>query len=173
MHGFGYEFILCIHCCKASSTIYLYLHGDQLHCPVSNTMCRDCVGVVPLHLAVQNGCNDVVQLLVHEGCDVTARYPVTGLFPLHMAASKGFTHIARIIIDDGGASVFDIDVKKRTPVSKAVPMYITFTCIKMNTRRAASHSGSVNHTNSYPQIQVAFENVQKPGICAILLFSNS
>ncbi len=83
-------------------------------------MCRNCVGLMPLHLAVQHGYSEIVHLLVKEGCDVTARYPTSGSSPLHVAASRGCTRTARILVDEGGASVFNVDVKHRTPVSEAV-----------------------------------------------------
>ncbi len=86
-------------------------------------MCRDCAGLVPLHHAVQYGNSEIVHALIQEGCDITARNPVNGSFPLHMAARRGFTHTARILVDEGGASVFDEDIKHRTPVSKAVLLF--------------------------------------------------
>ncbi len=83
-------------------------------------MRRNCVGLMPLHLAVKYGYSEIVHLMVQRGCSVSSRYPTSGSYPLHMAASRGCTRTARVLVDEGGASVFNVDLKYRTPVSKAV-----------------------------------------------------
>ncbi|XP_044973073.1 protein VAPYRIN-like [Hordeum vulgare subsp. vulgare] len=58
--------------------------------------CEDVEGHRPLHLAVEGGCADAVDLLLDMGADVHARTK-RGATPLHMADTMGYDDISQLL----------------------------------------------------------------------------
>jgi len=57
-------------------------------------------GVAPLHVAAQEGHNQVIELLIDNGADVNSKDGDEGT-PLHMAAANGHKGIAELLIVKG------------------------------------------------------------------------
>jgi ankyrin repeat protein len=58
---------------------------------------KDKEGWTPLHVAAENGCKDVVELLLASKADVNA-IGKFGLAPLHLAARKGSKDVAQLLL---------------------------------------------------------------------------
>jgi ankyrin repeat protein len=55
------------------------------------------LGFTPLHLAAQNGFDQVLNLLLVNGADVTAKASSALITPLHLASLQGHTECVRIL----------------------------------------------------------------------------
>lgn len=58
-------------------------------------------GITPLHLAVINGQDEIVQILLSAGAQVNSTDPTTSASPLHLAALYGHLKIAGLLIQKG------------------------------------------------------------------------
>jgi ankyrin repeat protein len=68
--------------------------------------------LIPLHLASQEGYDDIVQLLLDHGADAN-REDSHGSTPLHLASQEGHDHIVRLLLNhvvdanaEGGNATF-------------------------------------------------------------------
>uniref|UniRef100_A0A0B7AJI4 Uncharacterized protein n=2 Tax=Arion vulgaris TaxID=1028688 RepID=A0A0B7AJI4_9EUPU len=59
---------------------------------------KGCIGILALHLAVQNCHLEVLQLLLENGGDIARRHPVTGSTLLHVAAKMGYLDIVLYLL---------------------------------------------------------------------------
>lgn len=62
---------------------------------------QDYGGGTPLHAAAENGLIEMVELLIANGAQVSAKSKFDASTPLHHAAEKGFVEIAEILISNG------------------------------------------------------------------------
>lgn len=77
----------------------------------------DANGMTPLHIAVEYGCKDMVNLLLEKGADVNAKDDL-GCAPLHYAAKHFSQEIGEILISKG-AYVNVVDGTGMTPLHYA------------------------------------------------------
>jgi len=78
---------------------------------------KDSKGNTPLHVAAENGNNEVAELLLTKGADVNARNN-DGATPLHLAALMGSKEFAELLLTNGA----DVNAKEndgRTPMAVA------------------------------------------------------
>jgi cytohesin len=84
---------------------YLLQHGVSPNCTTEH-------GSTPLHVAVDNGLLQVVQLLLKEKADVNSACD-DGITPLHVAARQGQREIAELLLSQGA----DINVRTKRGVT--------------------------------------------------------
>ena len=82
------------------ATMRVLLQGK--HSPVEN---KDSYGETALHLAVDNGHKDIVELLLAKGANVNAPGK-SGETPLHLAALRGQGGIAEVLLASGANSLW-------------------------------------------------------------------
>jgi ankyrin repeat protein len=73
-----------------------------------------------LHLAVEKGHADMVELLLDNGADVNAKDEVNGWAPLHQAAQRDNKNMVILLIAKGANVNIKDDVNNRTPLFFAV-----------------------------------------------------
>jgi hypothetical protein len=74
----------------------------------------DSLGRTPLHVAVEAGQVEVVQLIVKKGKGNTADY--MGWTPLHIACQKGDLELVKFLLDEGNVDVNEQSVDFTTPL---------------------------------------------------------
>jgi ankyrin repeat protein len=65
--------------------------------------CQDNEGHSPLHLAVEGGHIETVEVLINRGANVNARSN-RGATPLYMAKAIGYDDISQFLVDRGASS---------------------------------------------------------------------
>lgn len=79
----------------------------------------DKTGRTPLHIAAENGHEELVGYLIDQGAHVNAMgFGGLGATPLHLAAHKGHVEVCQQLLD-AGASVYLPDSEGRTPMEVA------------------------------------------------------
>lgn len=73
-----------------------------------------------LHLAVEKGHEDMVELLLINGADVNAKDEVNGWTPLHQAAQRDNKSMVKLLIAKGANVNIKDEVNNRTPIFFAV-----------------------------------------------------
>lgn len=58
-------------------------------------------GRLPLHWAIQEGCIDVVKILIKNGADIDCRENGDGYTPLNIAVSEGYNELVSLLISSG------------------------------------------------------------------------
>jgi ankyrin len=76
------------------------------------------MGSMPLHLAVKNGNEAVMRLLVDQDADLNSHDEQNGFTALHLAAQNGFRSAAKFLLENG-ANVNALDKSKDTPLHMA------------------------------------------------------
>ncbi|KAI9730878.1 MAG: Ankyrin-2 [Cirrosporium novae-zelandiae] len=76
------------------------------------------MGSTPLHLAIQNGNEAVMQLLVDQSADTNVHDGNSSVTALHIAARRGFRSAAKFLLEKG-ADVNALDNLKNTPLHVA------------------------------------------------------
>ncbi|WP_265014505.1 ankyrin repeat domain-containing protein [Wolbachia endosymbiont (group B) of Camptogramma bilineatum] len=72
----------------------------------------------PLHEAVEDGRQEMVQFLFENGADINAKTGPSGETPLHLAVAKGNAEIIRLLIEKG-AGINAGDKNENTPLHYA------------------------------------------------------
>lgn len=62
--------------------------------------CQDGEGHTPLHMAVEGGCVQTVQVLLNRGANVNAKNK-KGVTPLSISKFLGYEEITQLLVDEG------------------------------------------------------------------------
>ena len=74
-------------------------------------------GQTALHLAVENGHIDIVEICLENGANVN-HYNTNLITPMHLAATSGKLEIAKVLVDHG-ANIEATNALQETPLHRA------------------------------------------------------
>ncbi len=75
--------------------------------------------LLPLHLALSRGYQEIIELLLEKGADPNAKAGDEGTTPMHIAATTNNQELVELLIKKGG-NVNAVDANGATPIMKAV-----------------------------------------------------
>jgi ankyrin repeat protein len=115
--------------------------------------CRTPGGWMPLHIASENGHEDVAGLLLGYGADVKAAN-ANGAWPLHLAAKHGKRNILKFFLARG------VDVNAKDSAHGQTPLHFATSGGKDVTELLLAHNADVNIKDNYGRtpLQCAAEN---------------